>query len=145
MKMGKMLMQKTKMRMKKFGRIWFLNFSCLHDIIHENLRRKNLTHFVRHLWLIEAKIKMKIKRFGKTSSIFEFSISKFHYTKIFVKISEKKILTNFLSHFWLIEAKRKMKMKKFGKTSLIFEFSIIKLRYVVNFMKVREKSFWPIF
>ena len=30
----------------------------LHDNFHENLKRKNLTQFVRHFWLIEAKMKM---------------------------------------------------------------------------------------
>ena len=111
---------------------------------HENLRKIFLTHFVRHFWLIETKMKMKIKRFGIMKSIFEFSISELGYTKTFMKIWEKKFWLIFLSYFWLIEAKLKMKMKKSGKISLIFELSISKLGYVAVFMKIWEKYFWLI-
>ena len=42
----------------------------LHGNFHENLLKKNLTHFLGHFWLIEAKMKMKMKTFGKMSLIF---------------------------------------------------------------------------
>ena len=41
--------------------IWFLSSLIkirLHENFHENLRRKNLTQFLRHFWLIKAKMKM---------------------------------------------------------------------------------------
>ena len=60
-------------------------------------------------------MKMKIKRFGKMSLIFELSISKLGYVAIFLKIWEKFFLTHFARHFWLIKTKMKMKIKRFGK------------------------------
>ena len=78
---------------------------------HENLKKK-LTHFLRHLWLIKAKMKMKMKKYGKISSVLEFCISILGYIGIY--------LTHFIGHFWLIETKMKMKMKKYGKMSPIF-------------------------
>ena len=53
---------------------------------NENLRKTFLTHFVSHFSLIDAKTKMKMKKIGKTSSIFEFSISKLGYMEVFMKI-----------------------------------------------------------
>ena len=49
-KTGKKMMPKTKMRMKKFGRMnlifEFLHIKIrLYDNLHENLRIKSLTHF----------------------------------------------------------------------------------------------------
>ena len=85
------------------------------------------------------------KKYGKMSSIFEFSILKLGYVAILMKIWKKK-LTYFLRHFWLIEAKMKMKMKKFGKISSIFEFSISTLSYNELFIKIWEKQvFFRIF
>ena len=45
-----------------------------------------LTHLLGHFKLVEAKIKMKITKNGKISSIFEFSISKLGYVEVFMKI-----------------------------------------------------------
>ena len=50
---------------------------------HEKLRKIFLTHFC----LIEAK--MKMKKYGKMISIFEFSISELGYIELFIKISGK--------------------------------------------------------
>ena len=80
-------------------------------------------------------MKMKMKKFGKISLIFEFSIS-LGYVEIFMKILGKKNLTRFLRYFRLIEAKMKMKMKKFGKRSSISEFSISKLGFMELFIKI---------
>ena len=44
-------------------------------------------------------MKIKMKKFGKMNSIFEFSISKLGYMAIFMKICAKKILTHFAGHF----------------------------------------------
>ena len=71
------------------------DFSILHIKIrlcgnfHENLREKFLTHFLTHFWLIEAKMKMKIKKFGKMSPISEFFISKLGCMELSIKIWEK--------------------------------------------------------
>ena len=81
-------------------------------------------------------MKMKMRKYGKTNPIFEFSLSKLGYMEIFMKIWEKKYLTHFIGHFWLIEAKMKMTMKKYGKMIAIFAFFISKLGYVAIFMKI---------
>ena len=62
---------------------------------HKNQRKKFFTQFLRHFWLIEAKMKMKMKRIGKTSSIFELPISKLSYMELFIKIWEKRYFQNF--------------------------------------------------
>ena len=41
-------------------------------------------------------MKMKIKKYGEMSSVFEFSISKLGYTEFFIKISEKSFFSKFL-------------------------------------------------
>ena len=38
--------------------ISYIKIRLYDDNFHENLRRKNLTHFLRHFWLIEEKMKM---------------------------------------------------------------------------------------
>ena len=79
-----------------------INFWILHIRIrlcgnfHENIWEKNLTHFLRHFWLIEAKMKMKMKKIGKISSIFEFSISKLGFKELFMKIWGKSFFSKFL-------------------------------------------------
>ena len=40
-------------------------------------------------------MKMKMKKFGKMSSIFEFSISELGYMKLFIKIWEKSFFSKF--------------------------------------------------
>ena len=106
--------------------------------------KKLFTHFLNHFWLIEAKMKLKMKKIGKMIYVFEFSTSKLGYMAIFMKICAKNFLTLFVGHFWLIEAKMKMKMNKFGKMSSNIGFLI--LDYVVIFMKIWEKkNFDPFF
>ena len=67
----------------------FYNKIRLYDNFLENMRRKNLTHFLRHFWLIKAKMKMRMKKFRRMNLIFEFSISKLGYMTIFMKICGK--------------------------------------------------------
>ena len=43
---------------------------------HENLGKKIFDPFCRTFWLIKAKMKTGMKKYGKMSLIFEFSISK---------------------------------------------------------------------
>ena len=56
------------------------------EIFMETCRKENLIHFFGHFWLVEAKMKMKMKKHEKMSSIFNFSISKLGYVAIFMKI-----------------------------------------------------------
>ena len=45
---------------------WILHIKVkFYANFHENLRKKFLTNFVGHFWLIEAKMKMKIKKIEK--------------------------------------------------------------------------------
>ena len=104
---------KTKMKMKKSGKmnsIFELSISKLGymAIFMKIFVKKILTHFIGHFWLILAKMKMlkiKIKKYGKMSLIFEFSISKLVCVAIFMKTCQKKILSHFLNHSWLIGEK----------------------------------------
>ena len=66
----------------------------LHGNFYEYLLKKVLSHFL-HFWLIEAKMKMKMKKYGKMFSIFKFSISKLGYVVIFTKIEENDFWFNF--------------------------------------------------
>ena len=83
---------------------WIIHIKIrLFGNFHENLLKKILTHFLRNFWLIESKIKMKMKKFGKISSIFGFSISKLGYMELFIKIWEKSFFLKFLlekGHTW---------------------------------------------
>ena len=79
--MGKKADAKNKDEDEKIGENEF-NFSILYiklgymAIFMKICPKKNLTYFVGHFWLIKAKMKMKMKKCGKMSPIFEFSISK---------------------------------------------------------------------
>ena len=80
--------------LKRFGKnefdFWIFHIKTrLYRNFHENLRKNFLTYFLSHFLLIEAKMKMKIKKFGKVSSIFKLCISKFGYIAIFMKICFK--------------------------------------------------------
>ena len=86
-------------------------------------------------------MKMKIKKFGKMNSSFEFSISKLGYMAIFMKICAKKILTHFVGYFWLIEAKINMKIKKIWENESNFEILHIKIRLCGNFNENPRKKY----
>ena len=80
-----------------------------------------------------------MKKCGKISSIFEFSISKLGHMGIFIKICAKKFFDPFYRTFLTNQGKNKNdenKDKKYGNMSPIFEFSISKLSYVTIFMKI---------
>ena len=83
-----------------------------------------LTLFVGHFWLIEAKMKMKMNKFGKMSSNIGFLI--LDYVVIFMKIWEKKNFDPFFKTF----------------LNSIFELSISKLGCMELFIKIWEKIFF---
>ena len=87
-------------------------------------------------------MKMKMKKYGKMISIFEFFLSKeITYIQKFSWNSEEKNINQFFGHYWLVNTKMKLKMKKYGKMSLIFESSILKLGYEAVFLEIWEKNF----
>ena len=91
MKMGKKLMPKIKMRMKKIGKMNLIFEFCISKVGYVAIfmriwEEKKLTHFLRYFSPIEARVKIEMKTFGKISLIYVFSISKLDYTKIFMKI-----------------------------------------------------------
>ena len=68
--------------------LWIFHIKIwLYRNFHENLWKKFLTNFLGHFRPVEAK--MKRKKCGKMSSIFEFSISKLDYERVFMKMCEK--------------------------------------------------------
>ena len=85
-------------------------------------------------------MKMKMKKIGKMSRVYEFAISKLGDVAIFMKVCPK-FLTHLVGYFLLIKARMKMKMKKYEKMSLIFEFSISNLSHVAILMKIQVKNF----
>ena len=123
---------------------------------NENLRKTFLTHFVSHFSLIDAKTKMKMKKIGKTSSIFEFSISKLGYMEVFMKIWEKmksksslatslSLLSCLTFTICLIKmgkhwCQNEDEDEKIWKMNLIFESPISKLGYRATFMKILRKN-----
>ena len=119
-----------------------------------NRWRDYLTHFVVHYLTNRDKIKIKVKKFGKMSLIFEFSISKLGYMEIFMKIWEKNKIKNLFHYLTLticlkkigkkLIPKLKIRIKIFGRMNLISEFFISKLGYMTIFMKIWEEKIWPI-
>ena len=87
-KMGKKLIQKWRWQWKSLEEwTWFLRSKLGYtEIFMKIYEKKVLTNFLGHFWLVEAKIKIKIRTFGKMSLIFEFSILKLGYMKVFMKI-----------------------------------------------------------
>ena len=95
-----------------------------------------------------------MEKFGKTSSIFEFAISKLGYMEIFMKIREKNEMKKFFNYFTILTfiiglmkmgkklmPKKKMRMKKFGRMNLSFELSISILGYMTIYTEnLRRKS-----
>ena len=112
---------------------------------HENPRKKFSIHFSKHFWLIEAKTKMKIEKLGKTISIFEFSLSKFGYVSIFMKIVGK-IFWPIFKTFLANRGKNKNKNKKIWKNEFEYWILHIKIRLDVTFRKnLKKKFFFEIF
>ena len=59
---------------------------------HEDV--KKICLLLTNFWLFEAEIKVSMKKFGKTSTAFEFSTLKSGYIPIFIKIWEKSLLAD---------------------------------------------------
>ena len=71
---------------------WILHIKIrFNETLHKNLWKKCLTQVLGNFWLIEAKTKMKMKKYGgEMSSIFGFSISKLGCVAIFIKLEREK-------------------------------------------------------
>ena len=75
---------------------WILHIKIrLYGNFDVNLLTRSFDPFLGHFSLIEAKIKVKMKEYGKMSSIFELSISKLGYMAILMQICEQNVLINF--------------------------------------------------
>ena len=88
-------------------------------------------------------MKMKMKKCGRMSSNFEFSISRLGYVAVFMKISETKFHP-FFKTFLTNWGKDENEDEKIEKMSLVFEFSISKLGYMEFFIKIWENFFLEI-
>ena len=112
----------------------------LYKNFHENLRKQFLTHSLSHFWLIEAKMKMKIKKFGKMSLIFDLSVSKLGYMAIFIRICLKNFHP-FFRTFLTIWGKNEDKDKKIWENVLNFWILRFKIRMGGNFHENWRKIF----
>ena len=108
-------------------------------------------------------MKIKMKNFGKMSSMFEFSISRLGYMKIFIKIWEKNEIKKFFSYFiiklWLwsitslspdedgkkLDAKNEDEDEKIWKNEFDFWILHMKIRLYDNFHENLRKKIWPTF
>ena len=52
--------------------------------------KKSFDPFFKTFLTIEGRMRMKMKKYGKMSSIFEFSTSRLGYVAIFIKIGVKR-------------------------------------------------------
>ena len=137
-----------KKKIKKYGKmIWSFEFPISkfmwYVAISMKFWEKHFWPIFKHFSLVEAKMKVKMKVYGKISSILEFTTSKLVYVPVFMKVWEKTFDPLFKT-FWK-KIKNEDKSEKNGKLSSIFEFSISKLGYVAVFMKICKKNGWPIF
>ena len=103
--------------------------------------KKNFDSFFNHFELIEAKMKIKMKKLGKWVR-FLITHIRIRLYSYFHENLLKKHCDPFLGHFWLIEKRMTMKDEKiWGKK---FDFwiliSISKLGNVAIFMKIGEKN-----
>ena len=154
-----------KKRLENKFNFWIFDIKIrLCNSFPENQRKYFLTNLLRYFWLIDAKMKIKMKIWEKSfwpiCKTFLTNQGKnekedkkiwkneFYFLTLHIKIRlyrnfhenlRKRILAHFLSHFWLIQSKMKMMMKKLGKMNLIFELSISKLGYMEIFLKVYGK------
>ena len=93
---------------------WILHIKIrLYDNFHENQWEKCFRPYCRTFWLIEAKMKMKMTKYGKLSPIFEFSLSKKVMWQFSWK-SEKKFLDS-------SRQKQKWRWKNLEKRVRFFE------------------------
>ena len=85
-----------------------------------------------------------MKKYGKMSSIFEFSTSRLGYVAIFIKIGVKRFWP-FFKTFLTNQGKNEDEVKKIWENEFDFWISMSRLGYVAIFIKIQEKKFWPIF
>ena len=124
---------------------WILHMkSDFIEIFMKISGEKILTHFLGHFWLVKAKMKMKITRFGKISSGFEFSISILGYAKIFMKIWGK-IFWFIFKPFLTNQGKNEDEDEKIWQNVSNFWILHIKIRICGNFHENLRKKFWTHF
>ena len=75
---------------------WILHIKLGYVVIFMKIGEHFFWLHLRHFWLIETKIKMKMKKIGIMSLIFEFSISKLGFKELFKKIWDKMLFSRFL-------------------------------------------------
>ena len=139
--------QKWRWRWKKFGKmslIFELPMSNLGYMeIFTKIGEKILTHFSRHFffsrhfWLTEAKMKTKMEKFGKINSIFEFSIWKVGYLKLFLKICGKKIWPIFRT-FLTNRGKNEVEDKKMWENQFEVFIKIWEKRSFLKFLPEKD-------
>ena len=134
---------RIKMRWKHWGKfdlwnidLWILHIKISLYRIFMKIWEKKLTKFLRHFWLIEAKMKIKMKKYGKIIPIFEFFISK----SDFIKICEKKI-DLFYTTFLTNREKNENNDEKMRKNESDFWIIHIKTKLCGNFHENPRKKF----
>ena len=114
---------------------WILPIKIrLNSNFHKDLWKKFFDTFVGYFWLIKAKIKLKMKKYGKMSSVFEFSMSKLEYVAIFMKILDK-IFDPFFKTFLPNWGKNEDEDEKVRKNEFNFWVLHTKIKLCDNFHK----------
>ena len=137
------------MKIKRFGKnefdFWIFHIKIrLYKNFHEILWKKNMTNFLSHFLLIKAKIKMKIKKSGKVSSIFKLSISKIGYIANFMKICIKIFDQLFMTYLTNWGSNKYEDEKIWENTFYIWIFNI-KIRICDHFHDNLRKKFFTRF
>ena len=120
---------------------WILHIKIwLYGNFDVNLETKKFYSFLGHFWLVEAKMKMEMKKYGKTSLIFKFFISKLGYMGLFIKIWEKNFWPVFKTFFtnW---GKNQDEDEKIWKNEYDFWIIYIKSRLCGSFYENMRKDF----
>ena len=113
---------------------WILHIKIrLYDNFHENQWEKCFRPYCRTFWLIEAKMKMKMTKYGKLSPIFEFSLSK----KVMWQFSWKSE-KSFLTH----RGKNKNEDEKIWKNEFDFLNLHSKIRLYRSFHQNLRKNYF---
>ena len=137
---------KMKLKIKKTLGKWvrFLNYPIkirLCGNFHENLLQKLLTHFSGHFWLIEAKMKINLKKMGKCFRFFNSPYQNWYYVVILMKIGAKifwHIFKTFLTNW----GKSEDENEKICKNKLDFWILHIKIKLCRTFREtLRKKAF----
>ena len=148
MKIGKKLLPKMKIRIKKIGRMNFIfKFSITnlgYMTLFMKIWEKKIGPFFKTFFTNWSKNEGVNEKIGKISLIFEFSISKLGYVAVFMKIWEKKfdpffktLLTN-----W---GKNKNEDERIWKNNSDFWVLYIKIRLCGNFHENQRKNIFDPF